>query len=161
MVSAARKALNAPAFLVVMFILFWSIPVSSTLGTLQFWKFRGYRVDNLGWCVARGARGERAESRAHRGDREPSREPERPGGGLGWASGTERAGDGGGGWQCVSGGRGEVEGRMDRRAVAIRPSDLASGRRAPAAADASGRATSQGPRSNQGAQHQGSQGRPQ
>lgn len=43
------KVLDLPAFLLGVFMLYWSVPLSALLGDIQFWKLRGRRDDAYGW----------------------------------------------------------------------------------------------------------------
>lgn len=50
--SRLEKALDFPAFLLGVFILYWSVPLSALLGKIQFWKLRGRRDDAYGWYAS-------------------------------------------------------------------------------------------------------------
>lgn len=47
--SGLEKLLDLPAFLLGVFFLYWSVPLSALLGEIQFWKLRGKRDDAYGW----------------------------------------------------------------------------------------------------------------
>lgn len=44
-----RRLANLPAFLVVVFVMYWSLPLSGMFGYIHFWRFWGKRNDSFHW----------------------------------------------------------------------------------------------------------------
>ena len=49
--SLALILLDLPAYILGVFILYWSVPLSVALGYIKFWKLQGKRDDAYGWYV--------------------------------------------------------------------------------------------------------------
>ena len=49
MAGLVEKVLNLPAFLLGVWMLYWSVPLSVLLGEIKFWKLFGKRDDAYGW----------------------------------------------------------------------------------------------------------------
>ena len=70
--SLLLRLLNLPAFLLAVFIMYWSVPLCMLQNRIRPWKLRGPRNDAYGWCARfkiaalRRRRGARArQSRQH------------------------------------------------------------------------------------------------
>jgi hypothetical protein len=46
-----RRALDLPAFLLAVFLMYWSVPLGMLLGQIRTLKFTGSRNDAYGWWV--------------------------------------------------------------------------------------------------------------
>lgn len=47
--NVVQKILDLPAFLLGVFFLYWSVPLSILQGKIQFWNLTGKRDDAYGW----------------------------------------------------------------------------------------------------------------
>ena len=48
----ALRVLNLPAFLLAVFIMYWSVPLCMLQNRIRPWKLRGARNDAYGWYAA-------------------------------------------------------------------------------------------------------------
>ncbi len=49
--SLLLRLLNLPAFLLAVFIMYWSVPLCMLQNRIRPWRLRGPRNDAYGWCV--------------------------------------------------------------------------------------------------------------
>lgn len=52
--SLLLRLLNLPAFLLAVFIMYWSVPLCMLQNRIRPWRLRGARNDAYGWCVVHG-----------------------------------------------------------------------------------------------------------